>query len=102
MKREKIVVKAVLWQIHLKTVRFIRTSAIKVPTGEIIAGIEVVRDITERKKIEGELKRRVNELEEFYSMSVGRELRMQELKNKIEKQKSEIKKLESELSRYKK
>jgi PAS domain S-box-containing protein len=80
----------------------ITTSAIKVPTGEIIAGIEVVRDITERKKIEGELKRRVNELEEFYSMSVGRELRMQELKNKIEKQKSEIKKLESELSRYKK
>jgi methyl-accepting chemotaxis protein len=47
----------------------------------------------EKKSIE--LQRRVNELEEFYEMSVGRELRMQELKNKIEKQKSQIKKLES-------
>jgi hypothetical protein len=44
----------------------------------------------------------INELEEFYEMSVGRELRMQELKNKIESQKSQIKELESELSKYKK
>jgi methyl-accepting chemotaxis protein len=42
-----------------------------------------------------ELQRRVKELEEFYEMSVGRELRMQELKNKIEKLQIKIKKLES-------
>jgi PAS domain S-box-containing protein len=34
----------------------ITTSPIKVTTGEIIAGIEVVRDITERKEIEEDLK----------------------------------------------
>jgi histidine kinase len=34
----------------------ITSSAIKVPTGEIIAGIEVVRDITERKRLEENLK----------------------------------------------
>jgi PAS domain S-box-containing protein len=34
----------------------ITTSAIKVPTGEIIAGIEVVRDITERKRLDKNLK----------------------------------------------
>jgi PAS domain S-box-containing protein len=34
----------------------ITTSPIKVPSGEIIAGIEVVRDITERKNLEEKLK----------------------------------------------
>jgi PAS domain S-box-containing protein len=59
------------------------------------------RDITERKKAEEllrkseeELKKRVKELEEFYQMAVGRELRMIELKNGIER-------LENELKRYK-
>jgi hypothetical protein len=56
---------------------------------------QLKQEITERKKIEGELQRRVNELEEFYSISVGRELRMQELKTKIEKLQLKIKKLES-------
>ncbi|UCF87680.1 MAG: PAS domain S-box protein, partial [Nitrospiraceae bacterium] len=42
------------------------------------------RDITERKKIENDVKERVAELEGFYEMSVSRELRMKELKNKIE------------------
>ncbi len=52
-------------------------------TGEIIAGIEVVRDITNRKQIEEELKARVEELEKFYEMAVNRELRIKELRKKI-------------------
>jgi HAMP domain-containing protein len=48
-----------------------------------------------------ELQRRVKELEEFYNMSVGRELKMTELKKKIDKLESYIDKLQSELSKYK-
>ena len=52
------------------------------------------RDISKRKHIEEELIERVEELEAFYEMAVGRELKMKELKD-------EIAKLKSELSRYK-
>jgi PAS domain S-box-containing protein len=45
-------------------------------------------------KSEKDIRKRVKELEEFYDMAVGRELRMIELKD-------EIKRLESELKRYK-
>jgi hypothetical protein len=44
---------------------------------------------------EDELKKRVKELEDFYNMSVGRELKMIELKNEIES-------LKEELAKYKK
>ena len=53
------------------------------------------RDITERKKAEEEIKKKVRELEEFYEMAVNRELRMKEMKK-------EIKKLEEKLSKYEK
>ncbi|MHA2219412.1 MAG: PAS domain-containing protein [Candidatus Hodarchaeales archaeon] len=45
----------------------ITSSPIKVPTGEIIAGIEVVRDITERKKTEDALEKSENELRSIYN-----------------------------------
>ena len=48
-----------------------------------LAGI--AKDITERKQAEKEIIKRVKELEEFYDMAVGRELRMVELKKQIEK-----------------
>jgi len=44
------------------------------------------------KKGEVELKKRVKELEEFYDIAVGRELRMKELKEEIESLKEELEK----------
>lgn len=45
-----------------------------------------------RKKAEEQLQKRVKELEEFYDMAVGRELRMIELLEEIERLKEELKK----------
>ena len=59
------------------------------------ARVTAIRDITERKKMEEELKGKVEELEKFYDIAIDRELRMKELKE-------EIKRLKSELSQYKK
>jgi PAS domain S-box-containing protein len=49
-------------------------------------------DITSRKQIEKELKKRVRELEDFYDIAVGRELRMKELQDEIGALKKEMKK----------
>ncbi len=57
--------------------------------------VKTMEDITERKKIEVELKEKVEELEKFYQIAIDRELRMKELKE-------ETKRLKSELSQYKK
>jgi len=51
---------------------------------ELIARIKQVKMCEELKKREQELKKKVKELEEFYDMAVGRELRMKELKEEIE------------------
>lgn len=48
-------------------------------------------DITERKKIEDELKKKVDELEQFNKMIVGRELKMIELKKRIDELERELK-----------
>jgi PAS domain S-box-containing protein len=60
---------------------------------DVISGMTI--DITERKRAEEEIKKRVKELEEFYQMAIGRELKMIELKKEIER-------LKEELGRYKK
>ncbi|MEW6585286.1 MAG: PAS domain S-box protein [Nitrospirota bacterium] len=62
-------------------------------SGRVIAVEGVAHDITERKKAEAEIQKRVKDLEDFYEMSVGRELRMIELKE-------QIKELKEELSKY--
>jgi PAS domain S-box-containing protein len=45
--------------------------------------IRFFRDITERRQAQEDIKKRVKELEEFYDIAVGRELRMIELKKEI-------------------
>jgi PAS domain S-box-containing protein len=60
---------------------------------DVISGMVI--DITVRKCAEEEIKKRVRELEDFYRMAVGREMRMVELKDEIEK-------LNKELVKYKK
>jgi hypothetical protein len=73
----------------------ITASPIRDTKGEIIAGIEIVRDITKRIKAGKELKEKIKELEDFYDIAVGRELRNIELKK-------EISQLKKELEKYKK
>ena len=57
-------------------------------TGRRVASL---LDITNRKRIEKELKKRIRELEDFYDIAVGRELRMKELQDEIEALKKELK-----------
>jgi PAS domain S-box-containing protein len=54
----------------------------------------VIRDISKHRKMVEELNNRIEELEKFYKVSVEREIKMG-------KQKAEIEKLKSELSKYK-
>jgi PAS domain S-box-containing protein len=54
--------------------------------------VGIFRDITERKRQEEEINNRIKELEDFYRMAVGRELRMKELKEEISRLKEELEK----------
>jgi hypothetical protein len=75
---------------------------VKERTTELLKANEKLKlEVTERKKTGEELQKRVVQLKDFYDMSIGRELRMQELRNKIERLELEINRLESELSKYK-
>jgi PAS domain S-box-containing protein len=56
---------------------------IKNSAGEIENVVKLFCDITEKANLEEELKKRVFELEEFYDMALGRELRIMELKNEL-------------------
>jgi PAS domain S-box-containing protein len=50
--------------------------------------VTTCEDITGRKKMETEIRERVDELEKFYKMSVGREMKMKELKREIKRLKA--------------
>ena len=83
-----------IWELHVYPVFDDR--------GEVKGVIEAAHNITERKRAEEEIAQhkkelieRVQELEEFYNMAVGRELRMVELKKQNER-------LQKELKKYKK
>lgn len=62
--------------------------------GNFSGTIATFLDITERRKAEEEIQKRIKDLENFYDMAIGRELRMKELKD-------QIKALKQELSRFK-
>jgi len=53
----------------------------------------VLRDITERKRLEGELARRLDEAERLNRLMVGRELKMEKLQREVERLRSEIRRL---------
>ncbi len=83
-----------IWELHVYPVLDDR--------GEVKGVIEAAHNITERKQAEEEITKqkkelieKVHELEEFYNMAVGRELRMVELKKQNER-------LQKELKKYKK
>ncbi|MBW2057346.1 MAG: PAS domain S-box protein [Deltaproteobacteria bacterium] len=63
--------------------------------GKIIGIQAIARDITERKQAEKELQDRMTELEKWHKLTIDRELRMIELKKKIEE-------LETQLAHLKK
>ncbi len=66
----------------------INTSPIK--TGKERYMVGFFRDVTEQRRIEMELKERVDELEKFNRITVGRELRIAELKKKIKELKKKL------------
>lgn len=60
-----------------------RSFPIRNSAGDIESVVKLFCDITEKARLEEELKKRVLELEEFYDMAIGREIRIMELKNEI-------------------
>ncbi len=65
-------------------VRWVRTSSRPVKAGEKITGLQgVLTDIHERKQAEEELMLKIDELERFNDLTVGREFTMIELKKEV-------------------
>jgi len=63
--------------------------------GTIIGAVVTFKDVTERRQMEEEIQKRIADLEDFYSMAVGRELRMKELKEEMRELKEELEKYKS-------
>lgn len=65
---------------------------LKDSSGSVMAVVEIRRDVTKHVQLDSELKNRIKELEEFYDMAVGREMRMRELKKEMGELRKEVKK----------
>jgi PAS domain S-box-containing protein len=66
--------------------RIVKTKAypIKDESGQTVSAVEIISDVTERFKLQKELQQKIKELQEFYDLAVGRELKMVELKEEID------------------
>ena len=51
--------------------------------GKLIGIVHIAKDISEMRRAKEEVERRIKTLERFHSVSVGRELKMKELKERI-------------------
>ncbi|MDD5774091.1 MAG: PAS domain S-box protein [bacterium] len=56
----------------------------------------IIRDITKKVKLKEEHMKKVKELEDFYEMAIGRELKMLELKEEVNKLNRELKNIKNE------
>jgi len=66
-------------------------SSVPMRKNDSLAGTVVVfRDITERKHLDDELKRNVEELEQFSKLAIGREIKMIQLKEEINELMSQL------------
>jgi len=72
-----------------RTVHTVKTPS-RDEQGNVIGILGIFWDITERKKMEEEARKRLQELEVFYKASVGREERILELKKEIEQLKKQL------------
>ena len=61
----------------------VSTSPIFDEKGELAGSVHIAKDISERKRTEKALKQKMEELERFNKVAVGRELKMIELKEKL-------------------
>ena len=69
----------------LKKWLYVRTTPIFDDAGKLLGSIHLAADISDRKKSETDLSKRITELERFQRITIDRELRMKELKSKIAK-----------------
>lgn len=73
-------------------IHWVELNAVLINWNEKTAVLGFLSDITQRKKAEAEIQKRVKELEDFYDIAVGRELRMKDLKEQMEGLKKELEK----------
>jgi PAS domain S-box-containing protein len=80
---------------NIGTALLVTTSPVFNERGEVAGSVHIARDISERKKLEDELTRKLDTLEKFQKVTVGRELTMKELKSKIALLETKIREMET-------
>jgi CheY-like chemotaxis protein len=70
-----------------------KCSSVTTPDNKFLGTVILLRDITARKNVEDELNLRVEELEKWQRLTVGREIKMIELKKTVKELEKEIQKL---------